>query len=169
MKWFVLLVGVVVVCFVVALVLGLIGGGMGAATSSLSHEPLPDDELHDSDLDELRFDVGLRGYRMTQVDGVVDRLRRELRERDEQIAVLLDDPGPVPLRGVTEPTSDEPTAHEPNPHELTPDETDAVEPAEVRAGAVGSVESTEAQPVEMAERKPADEQAEQPQHSEPTV
>ena len=96
MKWFVLFVGVIVVCFFVALVLGLVGGGMGRATSSLSHEPLPDDELHDPDLDELRFDVGLRGYRMSQVDGVVDRLRRELREKDEQIAVLRSEPdGPT--------------------------------------------------------------------------
>ncbi|MEO6997369.1 MAG: DivIVA domain-containing protein [Terracoccus sp.] len=102
MKWFVLLVGVVVVCFVVALVLGLVGGGMGTPTSSLSHEPLPDDDLHDSDLDQLRFDVGLRGYRMTQVDGVLDRLRRALREKDEQIAVLRGDPDQPLLGGVAD-------------------------------------------------------------------
>lgn len=88
MKWFILLVGVVFLCFVVALLLGLVGGGMGRPTSSLSHERLPEGELHDDDLDELVFDVGLRGYRMSQVDGVVDRLRRELRDKDEQIAVL---------------------------------------------------------------------------------
>ncbi len=90
MKWFILLVGVVVLCFAVALVLGLVGGqgGLGGASSSLSHERLPEGELHDADLDDLVFDVGLRGYRMSQVDGVVDRLRRELREKDEQVAVL---------------------------------------------------------------------------------
>ena len=147
MKWFVLLVGVVVVCFVVALVLGLVGGGMGAATSSLQHEPLPDDELRDDDLDELRFDVGLRGYRMTQVDGVVDRLRRELRERDEQIAVLRGEPEHLPLGA----GADEPEATE----------ADFGASAETRADAVGSAESTDGPPV--------DEQTEQPQHSEPTV
>lgn len=88
MKWFILLVGIVVLCFVVALVLGLAGGGMGRPTSSLSHEPLPDEPIQDADFDDLVFDVALRGYRMTQVDGVVDRLRRELREKDEEIAVL---------------------------------------------------------------------------------
>ena len=88
MKWFILLVGIVVICFLVALVLGLAGGGMGRPTSSLSHEPLPDEPIRDSDFDDLVFDVGLRGYRMSQVDGVVDRLRRELREKDEEIAVL---------------------------------------------------------------------------------
>ena len=92
MTWFLLFVGVVVVCFVAALVLGLIGagsvGGLGGGTRSLSHEPLPDDEIADADFDDLVFDVGLRGYRMSQVDGVVDRLRRELRQKDEEIAVL---------------------------------------------------------------------------------
>ena len=92
MTWFILFVGVVVVCFVAALVLGRIGarsaGRLGGGTRSLSHEPLPDDEIDDADFDDLVFDVGLRGYRMSQVDGVVDRLRRELREKDEEIAVL---------------------------------------------------------------------------------
>lgn len=88
MKWFILLVGVVVLCFVIALVLGLVGGGMGGPGSSLAHEPLPEEELTDADFDELSLDVTARGYRMSQVDGVIDRLRRELREKDEQIAVL---------------------------------------------------------------------------------
>lgn len=146
MKWFILFVGVVVLCFVVALVLGLVGGGMGAPTSSLSHEPLPDDELHDSDLDELRFDAGLRGYRMSQVDGVVDRLRRELREKDEQIAVLRGEPGPPRLDGADEGTA--PVEREVDGSKATR-QTDAVAPAP---------------------RHPStDEQAEQQQRSEPTA
>lgn len=91
MKWFILLVGIVVLCFVVALMLGWVGGlagGLGRPASSLSHEPLPEDELHNDDLEELAFDVTFRGYRMSQVDGVLDRLRRELREKDEHIAFL---------------------------------------------------------------------------------
>ncbi|GAA5026874.1 hypothetical protein GCM10023258_21120 [Terrabacter aeriphilus] len=92
MKWFILFVGVVVLCGVVALVLGLAGGGLGRSGTALSHEPLPDEPLADADFDDLVFDVSVRGYRMSQVDGVVDRLRRELREKDEQIAVLRGDP-----------------------------------------------------------------------------
>ncbi len=88
MKWVILFAGVVVVCLVVALLLGLATGGMGRATSSLSHEPFPDDAIIDVDFDDLVFDVTPRGYRMSQVDATVDRLRRELRERDEEIAVL---------------------------------------------------------------------------------
>ncbi len=105
MTWFILFIGVVVVCFAAALVLGLIGagavGGLGGDTRSLSHEPLPDDPIVDSDFDDLVFDVGLRGYRMSQVDGVVDRLRRELREKDEEIAVLRRD-GDGPAEHVTD-------------------------------------------------------------------
>ncbi len=88
MKWVILVAGVVVVCLVVALMLGLVTGGMGRPTSSLSHEPLPDDAIVDDDFDDLVFDVSPRGYRMSQVDATVDRLRRELRERDEEVAVL---------------------------------------------------------------------------------
>lgn len=108
MTWFILLVGVVVLCGVVALLLGLVGaGGMGRPTASLRHEPLPEETLTDADLDALTFDVGARGYRMTQVDGVVDRLRRELREKDEQIAVLRGDGFAAPTEGPVE--SVEPT------------------------------------------------------------
>ena len=95
MKWFILLIGIVVLCFVVALILGLAGGGLGRGTTSLSHEPLPDEPIRDADFDDLVFDVGVRGYRMSQVDGVVDRLRRELREKDAEIAVLRGDEAAV--------------------------------------------------------------------------
>ena len=111
MKWFILLIGIVVLCFVVALILGLAGGGLGRGTTSLSHEPLPDEPIRDSDFDDLVFDVGARGYRMSQVDGVVDRLRRELREKDAEIAVLRGDDGAA--------ASDEPA-----------DPADPVEPVE---------------------------------------
>ncbi|EMY33473.1 hypothetical protein D477_014752 [Arthrobacter crystallopoietes BAB-32] len=40
------------------------------------------------DIDGLRFSVALRGYRMDQVDEVLDRLRSELADRDETIAQL---------------------------------------------------------------------------------
>lgn len=99
MKWFILLVGIVVLCGVVALLLGYVGGGMGRTTTTLSHEPLPEDELSDADVEQLRFDVGLRGYRMSEVDAVIGRLRRALKEKDEQIAVLRGEPsGPVERR-----------------------------------------------------------------------
>ena len=143
MKWFVLFVGVIVVCFFVALVLGLVGGGMGRATSSLSHEPLPDDELHDPDLDELRFDVGLRGYRMSQVDGVVDRLRRELREKDEQIAVLRSEPDGPTLGGLAQ-ASAGPEPDAAGSAETTP--TDAARPVEPNDAQANDGQANDGQP-----------------------
>ncbi len=41
-----------------------------------------------ADLHELRFSVGLRGYRMDQVDEVLDSLAVALAARDEEIARL---------------------------------------------------------------------------------
>ena len=137
MKWFILLVGIVVLCFVVALMLGL-GGGMGRPTSSLSHEPLPEGDLHDEDLAELRFDVTARGYRMSQVDGVVDRLRRELREKDEHIAFLRSG-------SVRTPAAEEPAADEPAADELAAGEPAAEEPAADEPG-VSDDEHERAQP-----------------------
>lgn len=50
---------------------------------------LPDDRmLERSDVDAVRFAVGLRGYRMDEVDDVLDRLAVEVSERDARIAEL---------------------------------------------------------------------------------
>ncbi|MBG0740364.1 DivIVA domain-containing protein [Paeniglutamicibacter antarcticus] len=40
------------------------------------------------DVDRLRFSLGLRGYRMDQVDDVLDRLRDQLAAKDARIAAL---------------------------------------------------------------------------------
>ncbi|OLT29661.1 hypothetical protein BJF82_16060 [Kytococcus sp. CUA-901] len=42
----------------------------------------------------LRFDQALRGYRMGQVDGTLERLALELAERDAEIARLRGEEGP---------------------------------------------------------------------------
>ena len=50
---------------------------------------LPDaDEISDHDIQDIRFAVGLRGYRTDQVDQVLDRLTTALSERDHEIAAL---------------------------------------------------------------------------------
>ncbi|WP_347350613.1 DivIVA domain-containing protein [Intrasporangium sp.] len=125
MKWLFLLVGIVVLCGVAALLLGYVGGGMGRATSTLSHEPLPDDELTDADLENLRFDVAVRGYRMSEVDAVIGRLRRELKEKDEQLGVLLADApgatGPVPSGPSTTPPGSSVEVDPPDPTRPTAD------------------------------------------------
>jgi len=45
-------------------------------------------EAEPSDVDRLRFAVGLRGYRMDQVDQVLDELREQLEVKDRKIADL---------------------------------------------------------------------------------
>lgn len=41
-----------------------------------------------ADVDRLRFSLGLRGYRMDQVDEALDRLRDQLAAKDARIADL---------------------------------------------------------------------------------
>jgi len=41
-----------------------------------------------ADIDHLRFAVGLRGYRMDQVDQVLDDLRTQIIEKDQKIKAL---------------------------------------------------------------------------------
>lgn len=87
------------------------GWGDGLAPSARRPGPrseLPPDPRAD-DLDRLRFAVGLRGYRMDEVDEVLDRLREELRIRDERIAALQ---ARLHDEGVGEITQDQPA---PNP------------------------------------------------------
>lgn len=82
--WIVLLVAVVLVVLTTAAVLGRVDGSLGDATTSLSHDPLPDTALTSADFEELHFDTAMRGYRMSQVDDVIDRLRREIHDLDRQ-------------------------------------------------------------------------------------
>jgi DivIVA domain-containing protein len=83
-----LLLAVVVVGVVVAVAAGRLPAGMPAATSSSPHRPLPPRALEPADLDAVRFSVVPRGYRMDQVDAVLERLRAELAERDRRLEAL---------------------------------------------------------------------------------
>lgn len=51
---------------------------------------LPDGDVSAEDIERLRFVIAPRGYRMDQVDSVLDRLQHELSRRDDRIAVLND-------------------------------------------------------------------------------
>jgi DivIVA domain-containing protein len=65
------------------------GDGLGLVEPVASLPPvlLPDEPSAD-DVDAVRFGLGLRGYRMDQVDEVLDRLAAALAERDAVIADL---------------------------------------------------------------------------------
>jgi DivIVA domain-containing protein len=83
--WLALFVAVVVAVVTAAAVLGRVDGSLADATTTMSHIPLPDDQLTEADIDELRFDTAMRGYRMSQVDAVIDRLRREIVDLDDEL------------------------------------------------------------------------------------
>jgi DivIVA domain-containing protein len=62
---------------------------------------LPDGDVDRAGIDGLRFTLALRGYRMDEVDAVLDRLVDELESRDARIAEL---------EGGTEPHATDPAA-----------------------------------------------------------
>lgn len=49
---------------------------------------LPDPPLRADDVAAVRFSLAPRGYRMNEVDAVLDRLAAELAERDRRLAEL---------------------------------------------------------------------------------
>ncbi len=108
MIWLVLVVAVVLVALTVAAVLGRVDGSLDDATTTLSHEPLPQTPLTPGDIAELHFDTAMRGYRMNQVDGVLDRLRREVADLGDEVVRLRpaeepqEEPQPDPLLEATD-------------------------------------------------------------------
>ncbi len=86
-----LTVAVVLVGLTVAAVLGRVDGALVEPTSSLSYVPLPDDRLTPGDLESLRLDTGLRGYRMDQVDEVIGRLADEIASLRERLEPTTDE------------------------------------------------------------------------------
>ncbi|MFJ4207077.1 DivIVA domain-containing protein [Paenarthrobacter sp. NPDC089675] len=64
-----------------------LGAGLDDPTPNLPPVLLPE-EAGASDIDGLRFALGLRGYRMDQVDQVLDELRDQLQAKDREIERL---------------------------------------------------------------------------------
>lgn len=102
MTFYVLAVAVLLVGFLCAAVTGRLGPGLDEATTSAASLGLPDapsGQLSPRDIERVRLDQSLRGYRMDQVDAVLDRLTQELRVRDRELAELrADRAAELPLR-----------------------------------------------------------------------
>lgn len=80
---FLLLLVAVIVVFAIAVVAAGRGDAMADAVPDRPELVLPEGRLLTrGDLDMLRFSVGFRGYRMDEVDEVLDRVAAELEERD---------------------------------------------------------------------------------------
>ncbi|MFF3851321.1 DivIVA domain-containing protein [Streptomyces sp. NPDC002328] len=90
--FFFLVVALAVV--VAAVTLAVVGGGEGdgplpEVAPQRLRDPLPPDRpVARADVDDLRFPLAARGYRMADVDDVLNRLGAELAERDARIAEL---------------------------------------------------------------------------------
>ena len=95
-------------------------GGMGEMSKNPVYDTyrqdLPETALTPTDIGRLKFGIALRGYAMRQVDDVLDRLAREIAERDARIAELT--PGSRPVL-THEPTFTQPDGtdrnDDPNP------------------------------------------------------
>jgi DivIVA domain-containing protein len=77
-----------VVGLVAAVAAGRIAGGLDEPSSSLPGRGLPAGRVGAADLERVRLSPALRGYRMDEVDDVLDRLTEELQLRDQEIAEL---------------------------------------------------------------------------------
>jgi DivIVA domain-containing protein len=88
MEWFIAVVAVAAL----GVAAMAAAGGMGQMSKDPVHDTyrqdLPDRPLNAEDIRSLRFGVTLRGYAMAQVDDVLERLAREIAEKDATIAAL---------------------------------------------------------------------------------
>ena len=82
------LVGVVLVLFAAAVLSTREGPVLADAPRDVPDLGLPPSPLQPEDVTAVRFDMALRGYRMSEVDEVLERLAADLRARDERIAAL---------------------------------------------------------------------------------
>jgi DivIVA domain-containing protein len=83
-----LLLAVALTGVVAAVATGSVCGGLPEPVRTGAGRPLPVGPLRPRDLEDLRLSVVVRGYRMDEVDAVLDRLRDELAARDERIVAL---------------------------------------------------------------------------------
>jgi DivIVA domain-containing protein len=81
-----LLLTLAVIGVVVAVATGVIAGGMDEPASSVPARGLPAGPVAADDLDDVRFTPALRGYRIDQVEAVLDRVREEVARRDDELA-----------------------------------------------------------------------------------
>lgn len=91
-----LLLAVLAVLAAIAVVAAGRGGLMSAPSPDRSPcGELPVDDVDRAAVEGLRFTLVFRGYRMDEVDGVLDRLVGELETRDRRIAELEGRGGPA--------------------------------------------------------------------------
>jgi DivIVA domain-containing protein len=115
-EWFIAVIVVAALGVAAVVAAGGLGSMAAEPTRDVFRQDLPGDRvLTGDDLQRLRFGVALRGYSMTQVDDVLDRLSGELALRDERIAELEARLGEQSASTMAAPISTGPTASTPSP------------------------------------------------------
>ena len=108
----------VVLLLVLVVAIAVVASGRGTALADVEPDRppvgLPPEPLTPGDLHAVRLPTALRGYRMQEVDEVLDRLALELTARDARIAELeaaLTGAGPpaAPASGPPRDSAEEPT------------------------------------------------------------
>ena len=107
---FLLCIVVLLIGLTAAAVMGKIGGFMADPTSSQAFSGVPAGSLSSEDIGRVRFDRALRGYRMDEVDEVIDALGARLRELETQVA-------PAPTQAEALPAAGSPHAVSRDPGE----------------------------------------------------
>ena len=100
MEWFIAAIAVAALGVAAMAAAGGVGQMSAEAVHDTYRQDLPDSPLTADDLRNLRFGITLRGYAMAQVDDVLDRLGREIAERDAEIAALRAGTDGQPRRAV---------------------------------------------------------------------
>ena len=155
MFWLILVVIVLVVGAAALVALGG-GGSLPEAERDRLAADLPlERQLDRADLDGLRFPMALRGYRMDEVDDVLDRLSGELAQRDTRVAELE-----VALAAALDtPAGDRPSAVLLAPR--TAKTTRLEQPADT-----GQAATESAAPAQQAVEQPADESGQEPNQNQ---
>ena len=133
MFWFQLAVVVVLLIAVGWIAVGG-GGHMSAPTPDRPDPALPESGLLGRGaVDKVRFSVGARGYRMDEVDDVLDRLAYEIDVRERRIAELEGgEPAPSegPASEADRPAADRPEAEQSQPVRQQSAQPDSERPEE---------------------------------------
>lgn len=109
MIWvFLLVVAVALVAVFAALITGRLRYDPMSEPVTSAHDPGLPEAPHARDIDGVRFDRSLRGYRMDQVDGVLDALRDTLARQETTISALRRGEVLEPVDAPSEPTAQVP-------------------------------------------------------------
>ena len=84
---------IAVVTGISLLAVGRLGGLPDAPPDRVPDDLPAEIPIKGQHLQQVRFDVAARGYRMDEVDGLLDRLASEIAVRDATIASLRDELG----------------------------------------------------------------------------